>query len=500
MARKKTSEISYNEYGERSTVTFEEFYAVYAVMEQFDHIPKFHFDLIDFLSNYSTWEHQTAVVQCFRNASKSSLVAAWVVWRLACDPTLLFLIQSADDGTAAKMVGDVQKLISAHPHAEHLRSAKHTWTAKGVRVKGATSGRNLSVSARGIFSNVTGSRADVIISDDVEVPRNSESQDLRDRLRNRISESSRLLNPNGIRLLIGTPHAHDSIYPEQIDKGASSFRVPLIDAIEGEFPNYEGTSNWPERWPMDKVNRIQRGCRTRAEFLSQYQLIAVNSEESHLDVSLIKRYASEPELLESNGQRLYRIDGKKITGLNAFWDPSMSKSGGDSSVLAITFCTSDGCIYVHRTIALQGEADDQCKQARQALIDFNVPIVFIETNGIGNFLPQILLKHTRGLGIGVDGKHTTIRKSDSIQGSFETPLSAGILYVHDTVINTKFISQMRDFNPKSMRGKDDFIDSAAKSIQQLPVSIGRGVTNTVAGFNPYRHHGSMQIEIQRDYA
>jgi hypothetical protein len=498
MARKKQSEITYDK-GQKSDVTFKDFYAVYAAMEDFKHIPKFHYDLIDFLSAYGTWTNHTAVVQCFRNASKSSLVAAWVVWRLAVDPTLLFLIQSADDGTAAKMVGDVQKLITLHPFAEHLQSAKSTWTSKGVRVKGATSGRNLSVSARGIFSNVTGSRADIIIADDVEVPRNSEFQELRDRLRNRLSESSRLLNPNGLRLLIGTPHAHDSIYPEQIDKGASSFRVPLIDGIEGEFPNYTGTSNWPERWPIEMVARIQHECRTRAEFLSQYQLIAVNSEESHLDVSLIKRYSDEPEFIQSNGTKLYKINDKKITGINAFWDPSMSKSGGDSSVLAITFCTADGSIYIHRTIALQGEAEDQCKQARQVLIDFNVPIVYIETNGIGNFLPQILLKHTRGLGIGVDGKHTSIRKSDSIQGAYETPLSAGILYVHDSVMNTKFVTQLRDFNPRSMRGKDDFIDAPAKSIAQLPIAIGRGVTNTVSGFLPYRNFNT-EISIERDYA
>ncbi len=498
MARKKISEIDYSQ-AQGSQVSFSEFYSVYAVLEGFDHIPAFHHDMISFLENDEEWLNDTAVMQCFRNASKSSLVASWVVWKLSCNPQLIFLIQSADNNTAEKMVADIQKILSNHPHASHLLSAKHTWTSRGVRVKGATSGRNLSVAARGIFSNVTGGRADIIIFDDTEVPRNSGSEELRTQLRNRVSESAHLLNPHGKKLFIGTPHASESLYPEVIDKGASSFRIPLLENLEGEFPSCIGTSNWPERWPLDLILKKQNECTGRGEFMSQYQLIAVSSEDSHLDPGLLKTYTAEPELLAANGSTLYRIDGKKITSICAFWDPSMSKAGGDSSVVAVVFCTQDGCIYIHRTVGVTGDADAQCLAAKKLLLDFNVPVIYIETNGIGNYLPQIMLKHTRGLGIGVSGKHTSAKKSESIMAAYETPLAAGILYVHESVLGTKFISQLRDFNPRSMRGSDDFIDAPAKGIALLPVSIGRGTTNTAKGFTPYRQHGEA-MEIQRDYA
>lgn len=42
--------------------------------------------------------------------------------------------------------------------------------------------------------------------------------------------------------------------------------------IQGEFPFITGRGNWPERWTEELILMKQRGCKDRAEFLSQYQL------------------------------------------------------------------------------------------------------------------------------------------------------------------------------------------------------------------------------------
>lgn len=498
MANKKQSSITYEQV-DGTTVGFREFYAVYAVMEGFSSVPSFHWDMVDFLENDDQWLNNVGVMQCFRGASKSSLTAAWIAWRLAKDPTLLFLIQSADDGLAMKMSSDISKIISNHPHCQHLLSSKNKWTERGFRVRGATSGRNLSVTARGIFSNVTGFRAHILVYDDCEVLNTARSEPLREDLRTRISESARLLHPNGKRLFIGTPHAVDSIYPEMIDRGASSFRVPFLENLTGEWPTCTGVSNWPERWPLELIEQVQRACRGRAEFYSQYQLIPTLAEDSYLDPAFIRTYKEEPEFIEANGSKLYRLDGKKITAHCAFWDPSLSKAGRDSSVLAIVMCTQDGQIFIHRTVSLVGEIERQCEQVRKLLIDFHIPTCYIETNGIGSFVPQLLLKHTAGLGIAIDGKHTSTKKSESIQTAYETPLSAGILNVHESVMDTQFLSQLRDFNPRFMKGKDDFIDAPAKAIHLLPISLRSGAALDPNGFEPYRMYGT-EIEIEREYA
>lgn len=497
MANKKQSAITYQQV-ENSTVSFKEFYAVYASMEGFDHVPDFHWRMVEFLEDCDNWINNVGVLQAFRGASKSSLTAAFVAWRLARDASLLFLIQSADDGLSMKMSSDVSKIVTNHPYCKHLLGSKNKWTERGFRVNGATSGRNLSVTARGIFSNVTGFRAHFIIYDDCEVLNTARSESLREDLRTRISESARLLHPNGKRLFVGTPHATDSIYPEMIDRGASSFRIPFLENIEGEWPYCNGTSSWPERWPLDLILQVQQTCRGKAEWFSQYLLIPMLAEESTLDIALAKQYKFEPEFIEANDHKLYRINGETILGHCAFWDPALSKVGRDASVLAIVFVTIPGNIYVHRTVAVSGEVDDQCKQVRKLLIEFCVPTCYIETNGIGSFIPQLLLKHTTGLGIAIDGKHTSMRKSESIQTAFETPLSAGILHVHDSVMQSKFLGQLRDFNPRSMRGADDFIDAPAKAIHLLPIHPDRASQGR-DGFTPYRMH-SESIDIAVDYA
>ena len=66
--------------------------------------------------------------------------------------------------------------------------------------------------AAGLDSNITGARADIVICDDVEVPKTCATRALRDKLRQRLGELEFVLTPGGLQLYAGTPHAWDSIY------------------------------------------------------------------------------------------------------------------------------------------------------------------------------------------------------------------------------------------------------------------------------------------------
>ena len=72
--------------------------------------------------------------------------------------------------------------------------------------------RDPSMMAVGLMSNATGSRADVIICDDVEVPKNCDSFQKRQDLREKLLEYSFILVPSGMQIFIGTPHTFDTIY------------------------------------------------------------------------------------------------------------------------------------------------------------------------------------------------------------------------------------------------------------------------------------------------
>ena len=96
--------------------------------------------------------------------------------------------------------------------------------------------RDPSMTAEGILGNITGSRADIIICDDVEVPNTSATASKRESLRQRLGEVDYILVPNGMQLYVGTPHNYYSIYRK--DKigdispflyGFNRLEIPIIN-------------------------------------------------------------------------------------------------------------------------------------------------------------------------------------------------------------------------------------------------------------------------------
>ncbi|MFX5656516.1 transcriptional regulator, partial [Acinetobacter baumannii] len=67
--------------------------------------------------------------------------------------------------------------------------------------------------------------------DDVEVPGNIETPEARKKLRDRISESTHIGVPGAQKTYIGTPHHHESIYPERIAAGAAVLKIPLFEHV-----------------------------------------------------------------------------------------------------------------------------------------------------------------------------------------------------------------------------------------------------------------------------
>lgn len=467
------------------TCTFHQFFGVWAQLQSpvWD-VPDFHLDMLDFMSDYKNWENGTGLVQVFRGAAKSTIVGLWITWLLTQDSTLRFLILSADKKTATKITTDIANIIERHPLAKHLHGKENTWRTDVLDVAGSTDGRNPSVTSWGVMSNITGGRADVIIYDDVEVPKNSRTAYDRERLREKLDEPTHILVPGGTELFVGTPHSFDSIYTElegvsgkeePFRTGCSSLKIPLMTDVAGEFPNFTGTPTWPERFTAEVIKKRQDGSNTKGHFLSQYLLQPYNPDDTVLDPTLIATYTHELEVHTANGSTLAKLNDHRVMGVSAFWDPSMATLHTDDSVLAIVFTTDDGHYFIHRAEKITGDADQQCKQVIELLRKNEVSHVVIETNGIGNFLPAIFRKNAEGKGVTCEGKHTSQNKLEKIMHAYETALSAGYLHAHKSVMEGTFRTQLRDFNHKTAgRGKDDFIDSVAMAILSQPVRIKAG--------------------------
>jgi len=63
------------------------------------------------------------------------------------------------------------------------------------------------------------SRADYIIADDIEVPNNSMTQGMRDRLSEAVEEFDAILKPDGRIVYLGTPQNQESLYNKLPERG-----------------------------------------------------------------------------------------------------------------------------------------------------------------------------------------------------------------------------------------------------------------------------------------
>lgn len=486
MARKQVTPAKRQAVTETARIecTFDQFFMVWAQAQGWE-VPAFHFNILDFLSGHEKWENHTGLIQIFRGAGKSTIVGLFITWLLSQNPTLRFLVLAADKKTAQKIVTDIATIVQRHPLAKHLHGKENTWKADTLVVNGFTDGRNPSVTSWGVMSNITGSRADWIIYDDVEVPKNSRTEVERENLRVKLDEPTHILVPGGYELFIGTPHSYDSIYPEitgeagkdePFRSGCSLLKVPVMENVTGDFPNLTGDLIWPERFSADEIRKRQAGSATKGHFLSQYLLIPYNPEDTILDPSLIATYTGEIEVHEANGSVLARLNGSRVMGVSAFWDPAMSALGTDDSVLAIVFTTDDGHYYIHRVVKVTGDADEQIQQIMNTMRSVACSHLLIETQGgVAGFLPALFRKAAAGKGMTCEGRSTSQGKGQKIMEAYEVRLASGYLHAHKSVMDGPFRTQLRDFNAKTVgRTKDDFIDATAMAILAQPIRIRSG--------------------------
>lgn len=169
------------------------------------------YDIAQFLQNGPN----KISIQAFRGVGKSFITSAYVLWELLRDPQKKILVVSASKSRADAFTTFTLQMINEMPVLHHLKP-KETQRASRVEfdVGPAIADQSPSVRSVGITSQIAGSRADIIVADDVEVPNNSATPDMREKLLERIKEFSAVLKPlpSSKVIYLGTPQSEDSIY------------------------------------------------------------------------------------------------------------------------------------------------------------------------------------------------------------------------------------------------------------------------------------------------
>ncbi|MDA8767549.1 phage terminase large subunit [Planktomarina temperata] len=176
------------------------------------------------------------IIQAFRGVGKSWITSAYVVWLLYMNPQLNILVVSASKSRSDDFTTFTLRLINEMDILAHLRPKTDQRQSKiSFDVAPAAASHAPSVKSVGISGQLAGSRADVIVADDIEVPNNSMTQGMRDKLSEAVKEFDAILKPDGRIIYLGTPQNQESLYNKLPDRG---YKVSIWPA---RYPNTDQT-------------------------------------------------------------------------------------------------------------------------------------------------------------------------------------------------------------------------------------------------------------------
>jgi hypothetical protein len=469
------------------------FFARHWLREHGMKLTQMHTRMVQWLSKH--WRERAkqgrGLLLAFRGSGKSTLVGLFAAWLIKKKPDIRILALSADLALARKMVRNVKRLVEKHPLIAPLRPKKpELWGGEQFTILREAELRDPTMLARGIDGNFTGSRADVVICDDVEVPGNSDTPAKRAALRERLAEIEYVIVPGGFQLYIGTPHSYYSIYAGAARPETGETR-PFLDGFERKsFPIRDagGKSAWPGRYGEKEIAALEARSGP-IKFASQMMLVPMAPERCRFDPAKLLRYAGEPEHRETHGRASLWLEGRRLVSIRVWWDPSFGQPAkSDRNAIAVVYQDSDGGYWLHRVhyfghdSALaesdpvrHAEADQLCREAARFLHEIAAPAITVEDNGLGKWLPGLLKKALAPIDptIAVLAHHSTAPKAERILAALDVPLAAGLLHAHAEVCDGPFAQELRNWTPVAKSGiADDGLDAVACAILAEPTRLG----------------------------
>lgn len=192
------------------------------------------------IADYMQHGGDRIVIEAFRGVGKSYVASAFTLWFLLLDPTKTVQVVSASKDRSDNFTTFTLQLMAAMGElTAHLMPNDNQRNSKiAFDVGPAPPSHAPSVYSRGIFSMLTGSRADLIIADDVVSKQNSVTQTMRDKISLATEEFNAIIKPQGRIMYLGTPQSEQDLLHELPNRG---YRVRI----------------WPAEIPPPKVATSQ---------------------------------------------------------------------------------------------------------------------------------------------------------------------------------------------------------------------------------------------------
>lgn len=193
-------------------------------------------------------------VLAYRGAGKSWITSVFVLHCILLDLNFKALVVSASKDRADAFSTFTMRLIMEMEILQHLIPRADQRNSRiAFDVNGAEPDHSPSVKSVGIFGQMTGSRADLIVADDVEVANNSDTELKRVKLSESVKEfdailkpavkntKGEIIRPGGRIRYLGTPQSEESLYNALPTRGYT-FRI-----WPARFPNQAQLDNYGDQ-------------------------------------------------------------------------------------------------------------------------------------------------------------------------------------------------------------------------------------------------------------
>jgi hypothetical protein len=423
-------------------------------------------------------------VQAFRGVGKSWITGAFVLWTLFKDPEKKIMIISASKERADNMSIFLQKLIIETPWLTHLRpkSDDARWSRISFDVN-CSPHQAPSVKSVGITGQLTGSRADLMVLDDVEVPGNSLTEMMREKLLQLCTEAESILTPktDSRILFLGTPQTVFTIYRKLAERNYRPFVWPA--RYPRSLANYEGLiapqlqedlDMGADKWGVTDPDRFneedlieREAAMGRSNFMLQFMLDTSLSDAEKFPLKMSDLVVTSVNPTTAPDSVVWCSDPKNVIKelptiglpgdyfyspmqLQGDWAPyqeticSVDPSGRGTDETAAAFISQrNGFLYLHEMRAYRdGYSDKTLLDILKGCKKFGVTKLVIETNFGDGIVAELFKKHLAQTkqGIDVEEVRANVRKEDRIIDSLEPVLNQHRLVVDRSVIDWDYNS------------------------------------------------------------
>ena len=425
-------------------------------------------------------------IQAFRGVGKSWITGAFVLWTLFKDSEKKIMIISASKERADNMSIFLQKLIIETPWLSHLRpkSDEARWSRISFDVQ-CSPHQAPSVKSVGITGQLTGSRADLMILDDIEVPGNSMTELMREKLLQLCTEAESILTPkkDSRIMYLGTPQTTFTVYRKLAERNYRPFVWPSRYPRKDKLSQYEALlapqifediENGVEEWSVTDPDRFsnddlleREAAMGRSNFMLQFQLDTSLSDAEKFPLKMADLVVTSVNPSSAPDAVVWCSDPRNVIKdlptvglpgdyfyspmqLQGEWAPyteticSVDPSGRGTDETAAAFLSQrNGFLYLHQVRAYRdGYSDTTLLDILRGCKQFNVTKLVIETNFGDGMVAELFKKHLQQTkqAIDVEEVRANVRKEDRIIDALEPVLNQHKLIVDRSVIEWDFNS------------------------------------------------------------